>query len=291
MKKLLLVLLALGCLATLAPAAHAATLFVATGSNGINGQLYTIDSTTAVATLVGPILIGGSPVGLTALAFHPVTGVLYGLTTNDGPSPNRSLVTINPATGAAVLIGSIGANAAGDMAFNSSGVLFAWLKSGNLVTINLTTGASTVVGPAGAPFVNGGAVSFVGGVLYAAVGGSDGPLYTVNTSTGAATAGPTLTGAPIDGGMAAMTTSGSGVLYAVDSDMSSSPTTSRLVTINTTTGAVTQVAALDLPGDTDALAFAVTLAPAAVVPTLSTLGILALGLVLAAVGFLLVSRR
>ena len=290
MKKQFLALLVLGCLAALAPAAHAQTLYAATGSNGVAGNLYTINATTAVATLVGPVLIGSSPVGLTALALNPVTGVLYGLTTNDGPSPNRSLVTVNPATGAAVLIGSIGANAAGDMAFNSSGVLFAWPKSGgNLVTINLTTGASTVVGPTGAPFVNGGAVSFVGGVLYAAVGGSNGPLYTVNTSTGAATAGPTLTGAPIDGGMAAMTTSGGGVLYAVDSDMSGA-TTSRLVTINATTGAVTQVGAL-LPTDTDALAFAVTLAPAAVVPTLSTLGILALGLVLAAVGLLLVSRR
>jgi hypothetical protein len=290
MKKQVLVLLALGCLAALAPSAHAQTLYAATGSNGVDGQLYTINPATAVATLVGPVLIGASPVGLTALAFHPLTGVLYGLTTNDGPNPEKSLITVNPATGAAALIGSIGANAAGDMAFSPSGVLYAWQRSGgNLVTISLTTGAATVVGPTGAPFVGGGAVSFVGGVLYAAVGGSDGPLYTVNTSTGAATAGPTLTGAPIDGAMAAMTTSGGGVLYAVDSDQSSSPTQSRLVTINTTTGAVTQVAALDLPGDTDALAF--VSAPAAIVPTLSTRGILALGLLLAAIGFLLVSRR
>src|ERR1700686_4476231 len=91
------------------PALQAQTLYMATGSNGVNGQLYTVDPSTAVATLVGPILIGANPVGITGLAFNPLTGVLYGATSNDGPNPEAALITIDPTTGAATLVGDIGA--------------------------------------------------------------------------------------------------------------------------------------------------------------------------------------
>ena len=294
MKTRLGVLAALG-LFSIFPTIQAQTLYLATGSNGVNGQLYKIDPTTAVATLVGPILIGGSPVGLTGLAFHPATGVLYGATSNDGPSPDHALITIDPATGAATLIGDLGA-AVGDITFGPNDQLYGWFAgvSDRLCTIDLSTGLATAVGPSGivggGPCANGGnGLSFSGGVLYVSPKSVTGPLYSVNTTTGAATAGPTLNSAPITscGALAAMTTSSTGTLYAINTDRSSSPTTADLVTVNPTTGAITQVGAVNLPGDADGLAFQAGAGP---IPTVSVWGLLALGLLLAAVGLRLVIR-
>lgn len=284
------------------PALQGQALYLATGSNGIDGSLYTVDPTTAVATLVGPILIGAAPVGITGLAFHPATGVLYGATSNDGGNPEHALVTIDPFSGAATLVGDLGVPV-GDIAFDSSGTLFAWSGGGgsnSLATVDLSTGLATTVGPSGVPGgtacpavgpANGGnGLSFSGGILYVSPKGVAGALYSVNTSTGAATAGPTMSGAPITtcGALDSMATSSTGTLFAIDTDRSSSPTTSRLVTINTSTGAITQVAALDLPGDADGLAFqAVSVA----VPTVSPWGLAALGLLLAAIGWRLVIRN
>src|SRR5579864_1942698 len=91
-------------------AAHAQQiLYAATTDDEIGaGKLYIIDPTTAAATLVGPILVGGLPVGVTGLAFNPLTGVLYGVTDDRSANFPDSLITINPATAAAALIGPLG---------------------------------------------------------------------------------------------------------------------------------------------------------------------------------------
>lgn len=290
MKKRIAGLGALVLSTVIVPVLQAQTLYMATGSNGVDGQLYTLNTTTAVATLVGPILIGAAPVGMTGLAFHPVTGVLYGATSNDGPSPEHALITINPISGAATLIGGLGAPV-GDIAFDPTGILYGWFAGvpNRLCTINLSTGLATAVGASGVPgSTRGGAISFVGGVLYAAPSGTTSPLYTVNTTTGAATAGPVLNSAPIADAIAAMGTSSSGILYGIDTNRSSSPTTADLVTINTSTGAITQVGAINLPGDADGLAFQTV---SVAVPTVSPWGLAALGLLLAAVGLRLVFRN
>jgi hypothetical protein len=45
------------------------------------GALYTINPADAAATKIGPIRIDGKfSIGVTGLAFHPTTGVLYGIT-------------------------------------------------------------------------------------------------------------------------------------------------------------------------------------------------------------------
>jgi hypothetical protein len=278
------------------PALQGQTLYMATGSNGIDGSLYTVSPTTAVATLVGPILIGASPVGMTALAFHPVTGVLYGVTSNDGNSPTAALITINPASGAATLIGDLGAPV-GDITFDSGGTLYAWFAgaTNSLATVNLSTGLATAVGPSGfvggGPCANGGnGLSFSGGILYLSPKGVAGALYTVNPATGAAAGGPTMSGAPITscGALAAMATSNTGTLYAIDTDRAGPTATNALVTINTSTGAITQVGAINLPNDADGLAFQ---AVSVTVPTVSPWGLAALGLLLAAVGLRLVFRN
>jgi hypothetical protein len=279
MKRFLAVVFA-AALGTFPLFADAQTLYAATGSNGVNGNLYSINPATAAATLIGPILVGGvNPIGLTGMAMSPVTGVLYGITPafqNTTPALAKNLVTINTANGNATVIGSLGADNGSDISFNSAGVLYVWVgPSGTsfprqLATVNLATGAATPLGASGIATNNGGGLAFSpGGVLYVSALGDTGALDTLNPATGAATAGPTLSGAPSMSGtppaLDAMAFSSAGTLYAIDTNRSSSPTTNFLVTINTTTGVITNVGGL--PGDMDALAFVV---PVAVAPTAPT---------------------
>src|SRR5438552_4176452 len=148
---LFLVLIGLSLLASAAQA-QTVTLYAATGSNGTAGSLYTIDLTTGAANLVGPIVnaSGGGALGITGLAFDPLNGVLYGVTVNNtlnGNTLSQRLVTINPNTAVATVIGSLG-SAQGDISFRSDGTLFGFQATGDnsLTTINLSTGLATEVG-------------------------------------------------------------------------------------------------------------------------------------------------
>ena len=244
--------------------AVAQILYAATGSNGVAGNLYTVDPATGVSTLVGPtgipnFLGGFSSIGLTGLAVHPTTGVLYGVTPNlsGGLTTNlRSLVKINPATGNATLIGPM-VNPVGDIAFDAGGTLYGW-QAGlttprSLVRINLLTGVQTQTGNSGLTGTSGNGLSFVAGTLYLAANGSGGALRTVNTASGATTAGPTLSGAPqVPGAIAALAVDTSGILFGVNTNQAD-PAKCNLVVIDPTTGAVHDRGAL--PDQTDAIAF------------------------------------
>jgi hypothetical protein len=74
----------------------------------------------------------------------------------------------------------------------------------------------------------------------------------VDLTSGALQIGPPLTGAPFSTQINSMSFSPSGLLLAVNSN-GGSPANTRLVTINTATGAVATIGSL--PDDTDALAF------------------------------------
>ncbi len=279
-------------------AAHAQTLFAATGSNGIAGSLYTVNPATAATTLVGPLLAGALPVGLTGLARHPVSGVLYGATAVSSPNFARSLVTVNPATAAVTVIGSFGAGInISDISFNAAGTtLFGWIaNTGAIATINIATGAATSIGASGLAGVPGGGGALAlnaGNTAFVSASGSAGRLDTVSTATGAGAAGPALTGAPLAGAINAMAFNSGGILFGVNSNQGG-PATTRLVTINTTTGAITNIGAL--PTDTDALAFAIVAAvgfgaptPA---PTMSEWALILLALLIGFVGLRAASRR
>jgi hypothetical protein len=236
--------------------AAAQILYAATGSNGIPGTLYTVNPATGAATVVGPTLIGSSPIGLTGLAFHPTTRVLYGATVNSGPSTNlHSLVTIDPATGAATLIGSM-LDPVGDIAFDAGGTLYGWQAGGtpkSLVKIDLATGLQTQIGISLLTNTSGNGLSFVTGTLFLAANGSGGALRSVDPASGSTTVGPTLSGAPQAGAIAALAVNSSGILFGVNTNQGVSPTTCNLVIIDTNTGAVHDRGAL--PADTDAIAF------------------------------------
>src|ERR1700730_846232 len=262
--RILLLILGAGLLA-LSPLRAQEKIYIASGSGGVGAKLYIVDPATAATTLVGPItnLSGGGAIGLTGLAFSPLNGKLYGITSNSTTGGNtvvRSLVTINTTTAVATVIGSLGfANS--DISFRSDGTLYGYEAGGStsgprsMTTINLTTGAATRVGTAYANTTTfGGGLAFSpSGTLYLSATGVQGSIDTLDPSTGTRTSGTPTTGAPFATGVFnAMAFSANGTLFAIN--QSSGSFDGYLVTINLNSGVVTQVGSL-LPGNIDGVAF------------------------------------
>lgn len=196
-KRIRVVVLSLVVLSWFATTTGAQTLYGAVP--GTDSPLYIIDPITGGASVVGNIGFG-----VTGLAFHPITGQLYGVQAGvpgGGPTAfDRNLIRIDKTTGAGTLVGPIGLGIGGvaDIAFRADGTLFGWSENTDaLITINLTTGAGTLVGSDPGISTRGSGLAFNrAGTLYLAGNNGSGPLRTVNTTTGLTTAGPTLTGAP-----------------------------------------------------------------------------------------------
>jgi hypothetical protein len=233
----------------------------------IAGNLYTINLASGTATLVGSMrLAGGKPIGVTGMAAHPSEGTIFGITAEQSPNSPRSLVTIDPATGNATLVGDLGV-AGSDIAFDPKGTLYMWLPgTSQLGIVNTSSAAVTPLGkpgPAGSPA---GIAIDPQGMVFVTAKGAGGTLDNVDLANGALQIGPPLTGAPFSTQINSMSFSPSGLLLAVNSN-GGSPAATRLVTINTATGAVATIGAL--PDDTDALAF--TGSGPNLAPTFSTL--------------------
>jgi hypothetical protein len=105
--------------------AYGDRLFATSGAGSSPSTLYELDPATG-ATLrkIGPINFDE----VVSIDFHPITGVLYGISNS-----NRELITIDTETGAgsfvATITGSMAANSATkspDMTFDSFGTLYTW---------------------------------------------------------------------------------------------------------------------------------------------------------------------
>lgn len=268
-------------------------LYGATGANTSTSNLYILNPATgAVVSTVGPIGFA-----VTGLAIDPLTGVLYGSTSRNSANSPGSLITINKATGQGTLVGSYaaGGESMADITFTSDGTLYGWLEPGtdDLNTINLATGAATDVGNAGLSTFGSGLAANSANVLYYAGSGSDGMLRTVSRATGLTTDVAVLTGGPAtSSSIAALAFSPTGTLYGVYLDETTKA--SQLLTINTTTAAITLLG----PSITalDAIAFDGGAAPpppttsGAPIPTLSP-ALMALLALLVATGSWLALRR
>lgn len=137
------------------------------------GFLYAINAGTAATTLIGS---HGVPGG-NALVFAS-DGTLY-----SAGFSSTNLYRINPANGATTSLGNMGFASGGDLAFNAGNFYLADSLS-RLIRIDLTNLAATaLVGSFGVGDVFGLATGD-NGVLYAVAGTT---IYTVNTTTGAAT--------------------------------------------------------------------------------------------------------
>jgi len=240
----------------------------ARGDVPIAGNLYSVNLATSTSTLIGAIRLGGGrPIGVTGMAAHPKTGVLYGITSEQSPNSPRSLVTIDPTSGQATLVGELSA-AGSDIAFDAKGTLYMWLPgTSQLGTVDPSSAAVTALGRPGPPGSPAGIAIDPQGMVFVTARGAGGSLDNVDLSSGSLQVGPLLTGAPFSTQINSMSFSPSGLLLAVNSN-GGSPAETRLVTINTATGVVTTIGSL--PDDTDALAFTGGLS-ANLAPTFSTL--------------------
>lgn len=159
---------------------HAGILYGADGSGGNLSTLFTIDTATGAATPIGAI--GFS---ITALAFDPTTGALYGGTSRTpifSGGPN-GLVRIDVATGTGTYIGDYNyfTNNMSDIAFNSAGTLYGADTGGGLYTIDTSTGQASFIGDP-SPSTNSPGIAFDSqGTLY--MDGKSG-LFTINPTTG-----------------------------------------------------------------------------------------------------------
>nr|MDT0662514.1 hypothetical protein [Micromonospora sp. DSM 115978] len=176
-----------------------------------------------------------------------VPGALYG---TDG----ANLYLIDPATGAAALIGPHGPVefAIGAIAFSDSGILYgiSLTSTARLYTIDVTTGAATAVGPLGIGFI------FEGGLTFDASGrllgvdqgdAATATTFTIDTATGAATILGPPSGQPRD--LNGLTRAGD-IVYGIDR-----PTDS-LGRLSVATGDYTVIGGTGVPvGDTGGLAY------------------------------------
>jgi hypothetical protein len=235
-------------IATVVPAS--AQLYGATGSNGVAGHLFILDPTTGLPLLdVGALMtVTGAPVGMTGLAFDPGSGILFGSTANRSPNLSVHLVTIDPLTALVTDVGSFGAGVStlSDISFDpTSGTLYGWQAASghHLVTVNTSTGAITTIGPGTGDFGGRGIASEASGTIFITPDGITAPpgnLDTVDNATGIITGVGPLSGSPLGFGMNALAFDGLGVLFG-DNDGGTQSSARHLVTIDTATGAVTDI--------------------------------------------------
>ena len=180
------------------------------GAGASSSTLYQINTVTGALTTVGSA-------GFTYWDLGSTLSGLYGL------DSSGNLYSVDATSGASTLLGSTGLSVlAGTTTLsNGSNTLYFAGANGDLYTLSTTNGAATVVGFMGNGVRLGqnvplemSALDLAGGTLYADEGspGSN-VVYTLNTSTGAATAMAAISGAPgsADGWAQIVGTSGSSV--------------------------------------------------------------------------------
>jgi hypothetical protein len=225
-----------------APPAQAQALF-GTTSPPVAGDsaFYRIDPTTGAATPIGPVNFSG----VSGIAFHPTTGVLYAVGFD---FLTHVLLTIDKATGAGTTVGpanvstTAGCRAVSDISFRSDGTLYAYaVPCGQLGVIDTSTGAFTLLGDTAQRNAGNGIAFSPGDVLFHA--GLDN-VGTLDQTTGALTPGASLTfpatctGGPTRRINALDFHPSAGALFAV---MNCHGVSQRLGTLNTSTGVITEI--------------------------------------------------
>jgi ELWxxDGT repeat protein len=159
---------------------------------GTDGTLYTLFNgfsgnarLASVDRASGALMPIGSGIGASMIALEAATdGMLYGVGYD-----TRLLYRIDPSTGIATAVGNTGISGIMDLAFDSTGALYA-TTSNRLWTVNLASGATALVGT-----ITGVASGAVMGImfdaqdtLFATAYVANSPLYQIDRATLAATA-------------------------------------------------------------------------------------------------------
>jgi len=243
-KSLFSILLMAGVLASILVMSRHASAATLLAYDGDNNSLYSIDTATAIATLIGTDFASGdiSEIELSA------GGVVYAADTGI----NTLLHTIDPSTGSVTgtitMTFPMGGNVLTALEFVGS-TLYAGLATEDeggeptiLTTVDIGTGIVSTVGATGVSSPLGGlAYDVTTSVMYGiSAGGSSAELFTIDLSTGSATSVGLVT---IDeasfGGTTALEFGPDGVLYALPNNNSS--ITGHLLSIDPLTGAATDL--------------------------------------------------
>ncbi len=245
-------------------ASAAMVLYGATAASGA-GELYLLDQESGLPIEdIGALNdADGLNFGITGLAVHPTTGVLYGSTHNlmvADPATLARLVTIDPVTARVTVIGPFNAGNVGtrpatmaDIGFDSSGNLYGVGTVGGpqIYSIDLASGQATVIGTTGLTSTSGGGLAVSAtGILYGTP--TAGRYGTYDLATGAFTL-ITNPVKPLGGAYAALDfNSETGTLFGLNLGPDPAFET-RLVTIDPPTGLVTEIGASVI--QLDAIAF------------------------------------
>ena len=151
--------------------------------------LGSMDTTTGEFTPLTPvtgIVNGENPTGLT---FVDAASTFYVSTSN---STDSFLYTVDPVTGVATLVGSMGTPLMIDIAINAQGEMYGHdISADSIYSINTATGVATLIGPTGYDANFAQAIEFdkATGVLYAWLyqGAGVNTFATIDLATGAAT--------------------------------------------------------------------------------------------------------
>jgi hypothetical protein len=210
--------------------AFSTTIYV----SGSDANLYTIDPTSGVTTLIGSTGVAMADIGI-------LNGILYGVSFE----ADSALYTIDPNTGAATKIGPSGFFL-NSLQGASNGTLYAaggpadcgvppFPPCNQFFTVNTTTGAATEVGSPGT-YSASGDLEFIGSTLYltSQLAATD-FLYTIDPTTGVASSIGDISFAEVFG-LAYVPGTGTGTLYGFNDDGNN------VIAINPLTGAGNKVA-------------------------------------------------
>ena len=223
-------------------------IYAATGRAASRGSLYCIDSDDFSTFELGRITTPDGPVAITGMAVSP-DGTIYATEPNE--SSQSRLFTLNPATGAATVVGALidgddDSEVHGsvfDLTFVGSN-LVGWSHeyinvvdiSSELVEINPATGQARYITASGATpsGYSGGLASDGAGTMYLVNSGLDGTLWSLTTTSATATNLGDLDDADLANAGASGLTFHEGTLFALDCDYGSSGACN-LATISPTT--------------------------------------------------------
>lgn len=203
-------------------------LLYATQGSYLPGSLYLIKlnsdyDTIEEVTLIGPLLDDDdNEYTITGIAFHPSTGVLYGVSGRASPTNGNSLVTIDINTGRVTVIGVLldDINSAqttiADISFLSNEILVGWAERGrepdSLAIIDITTGLVTMRSDSGLGTYGSGISANSSDILYFAGDGDTGYLRTIDFGTGQPTDIGILNGT-VNNSVGALTFNGLDMLF------------------------------------------------------------------------------
>lgn len=254
-----------------------AALYGTVGAGGAGSTLVELSPATgAVIQTIGPV--GYAVNGMT---YDATTGTFYATTSNHDATFADGLITINMTTGAGTPVGTGAGQYVNVPSANSVGQLYGWTEAADdPVLWNKAAGTVTVIGESGIgtweqslAFDNNDVMYFLNG---------DENLYTINTTTGAATLVGAVTGVTTGYAHHGDFNPATNQLYAINqTNDSGTPNPRALYVIDITTQSV--VATLPTVDNLHTLAFT-DAAPAAAptsIPTLSEWGMILLSSLLA----------